>query len=207
METSVLLNGYHGAFKYNKTFIEILNQNIAKGKHNIYSSKEEANFSLSRNKFSVLKYIDDDFKINDVYEFIIYYKELDIIIHWNQTKTIHELNNDVGYMPIHVDSNIAYFRGLAVNEKSYGSYLDGMPSSGDWWYCIGATQTHSENGRTGMPGPKIPSKIEVNVTSLWIRVDSFDILKKLPSIVKKLTCKCKTCNSHNYISFVIIIIS
>ena len=207
MKASVSLNGYKGAFKYNKTFIEISYQNIAKGIHNLYKSTEEANFSLSRNKFSVLKYIDDDFKINGVYEFILYYEELDALIHWNQTKTIHEKNDDVGYHPIHVKSSYRGFTGLAVNKKYTSSYLDGMTNVENWWYCIGATTAYTENKITGMPGPIVSSAILVNATSLWIRLNDFKIFEKLPSLIRRLSCRCKTCKSHTYIAIIIMLIS
>ena len=202
MDDNIIIRGYHGAIKYDKTFIQILYQNIKKGQKNLFIDKTEANYSLIKNKFSVLKYINDDFKINNVYEFIIYYKELDLILHWNQTSNFHVATNNIGYKPIHVDSQNDIFGGIGPNFGS-GSYLDGQPNAYDWWYSIGCINLHKYNGVIGMPGPKNPLLTEVNITSLWIRINDFKILEKLPKLARALSCLYK----RRYIPVFIFLIS
>ena len=207
MEDCALINGYRGALIYNKTFVQIYYQNIAKGRNNFFKDNNEANFSLSRNAFSVLKFIDDEFKIDDVFEFILYYEELKTIIHWSQEVSFHMKVKQTGYRPLHVDDDILYFGGLAVNTIASSSYLDGMPNSDEWWYSIGSRGLSSYNKRSGFPGPIYTLRTEVNVSSLWIRIDNFKLMRKLPFLLRKFSCKCSIRSNNYFLLLMIFILS
>ena len=145
MKELTLAKGYKISFQYNKTFICVFYHNIINNKRNIFKSNEEANFSTSKTRFSVLKYIDERFLITGKYEFIMYYDELNATLHWEQTRSIHWENSDTsGYNPLDVDPIQITFKGLGITNRSC-SYLDGNPDSYEnWWYCVGARTLHTD---------------------------------------------------------------
>ena len=157
---------------------------------------------MKKNKFSLLKFINNDFLIDSSYEFILYYEELDLILHWSQKRSIHEITNDVIYTPLHVNESLKLFYGLAQTNSSF-SFIDGEPAAIDtWYYCIGMKKLYShETLGTGIPGPYFENLVVVNKVSLWIRLPNIDLIKKFPH--RKTICTHQvTYHNNRIISFI-----
>ena len=105
--------GYRGVIQYDHKFVRVFYHNIVNNRDKLFKSNEEANFTISspRVKFSVLKNVDEHFLISGKYEFLLYYEELNISLHWEQTRSIHLSSNDenIGYNPLHIGSDINDF--------------------------------------------------------------------------------------------------
>ena len=197
MNERFVANGYHLSTSYNKTFMKVFEQNYNGEKSNMFVDNSEANFSLKRNKFSVLKFIDDNFRIstNNHFEFILYYKELNLIHHFSQNWSIHSTPVNGEYSPLHTTNQVQLFVGLGPSNNDQ-SFIDGEVLSTDWWYCIGAKEVFkynadiSETVIAGIPGPIIKGKFTVvNGVSLWLRLENIELLDKFPRINKACTYK------------------
>ena len=187
MNERFVANGYHLSTNFNKTFVKIFEQNYNENKNNMFVDNDEANFSLKKNKFSVLKYISDVFFVDSDknYEYIIFYKELDIIHHWTQNWSIHEIPVHAEYVPLHTNSSMNKFEGLAPSNGTDASLIDGLVYSNEWWYSIGLKHLFSTTtAGTGIPGPFVV----VNSVSLWMRIIDITLLDKLPKLLKSFTC-------------------
>ena len=196
MNEKITLNGYQISENYGCNFIKIFEQRYNCNRANLFK-ENEANFSLTKNKFSLLKFINDDFRINDSFEFILYYDELDLIIHWSQKRSIHEITKDVDYTPLHVNESLRLFYGLARSNIT-ASFIDGEPDSITWYYCIGMRNLYShETIGTGIPGPYIQNLVVVNKVSLWIRLPNIDLVNKFPH--RKTFCTHKVVYHNNRI--------
>ena len=207
MNELTLVKGYKGTIQYSKKFVRVFYHNIVKNQQNLFKSDKEANFSRLPTRFSALKYIDESFRISNKYEFLIYYEELNTFIHWEQTRSIHLNSTNTGYNNLHVPDELIDFIGLGLTASSK-SYLDGNPQDASrWWYCIGAKDLHKNSKNiTAIPGPRYPTDYVVNITSLWIRFDDEKVLERLPSLLKKISCKIATRKSNASV-FIIIMIS
>ena len=64
MNEQFVANGYHLSTNYGETFVKIFEQNYKENENSLFVDDNEANFSLKKNKFSVLKYINNDFCID-----------------------------------------------------------------------------------------------------------------------------------------------
>ena len=211
MNENFLVNGYHASTNYNSTFIKIFEQNYNGKRENLFKDDNEANFSLKKNKFSVLKYIDQSFltRASNAYELIIYYKEIDMILHWSQKWNFHQIPVDESIEKLHVNESIKSLTGLAPSQNATSdSFIDGEAYKNDWWYCIGMKKTFTNKEKeSGIPGPIVDNKcIVVNSVSLWIKIDDITLLKKLPNIKKKCSFA-KPMHMMNKIITMMILIS
>ena len=143
-----------------------------------FKDKKEASYSLKKHKYSVLKKIDDSFKINGAFEFLLKYPNATGQNHWTQTisPAYAQPNVENGYIPINVSWKGNSFHGLSLCSLSC-SYIDGSPFSEDtWFYSIGMISSKPA---------KIPAYAWENGDKsfyqvyLWLRVIDHSLIRKL----------------------------
>lgn len=108
-----------------------------------YFTIETAKFSNEDDKFSILGKIDDSFKYNDKYEFLLEYPESGKFCIWRQSKNPLEQKKDgkneaEGFEPIHLIES--QFCGLQYTGGN--SLLNGHRTSDGWIYAIGTITNH-----------------------------------------------------------------
>ena len=118
------INGIRATSVYGKNFIEINHQSTKH--HTLFEDVYEANYSLHKDKFSLLSLIGEDFINSDTnaYEYLLVYIEPNVLIHWQQTKSIHSHENNVEPEILHADASLKSFNGLAcssVNNSFLGN--------------------------------------------------------------------------------------
>ena len=142
-----------------------------------FKTNKEASFSLKKHKYSVLKRIDDTFKINGVFEFILKYPNASGQNHWTQTisPAYAKPNEDNGYKPIDISWTSYGFHGLALSSDT-NTFIDGSPYESTWFYAIG-------DKNTGFPYLPSYSWGDDNKrfyqVYLWMRVKDPLLLRKL----------------------------
>ena len=199
------LNGYDIKSNKDEIWVRVFFHNITTG--DIFKTNEEANFTRkrSKNKFSVLKYINEKFKflnetdLSTYYEFQLNYSEVNSNFHWIQETHPTEKVNKTGYKPINFEGGD--FSGLGFS--SGNSFLDGQTLYSGWWYSIGC-KMHFED-KNAMPGPKQVYYIRVHDVSLWMRIKSFSLIQYLPLFLPRCT-QIKRRRSPNFELFLFILL-
>ena len=200
---------YNVKKEHNHEFLQVFYHNVRPGKSNFFIDKKEANFSLNKNKFSLLKYIDSDFIVdNSKYEFILEYPEYNASIYFSQETSIFENVTDTKYSIIYQSEETANFKGLSLSTSS-STFIDGQPYSIDWWYSIGSIDSYDNYY---IPGPylRVDGSFKSRLTkelSLWIRCDSLVLMKKFPIIYSIFSVKIYSKNTHYLTSYMFILIS
>ena len=149
-----------------------------------FNSFEEASFSNTTNKFSILSTIDSKYKIQGKYEFLLFYPSLSGYNRWRQSNfPLYESDFDgktcaAGYRGIHIDWTSNEWCGLvrSIKNSVYGcipSLLDGTVGSQNWYYTIGFINKCSNN-IGAIPGPTGT----VNEVILYIRNPQFYTCKR-----------------------------
>ncbi len=120
---------------------------------------------ITTNKYSILQKIDELQTTAGTYEFRLHYPDQAITNHWSQTfnpRSGGSTTNPVaGYTAITIAANGSGWGGLERSGTS--TYLDGVPSTGTWWYSLGSINSYAAGG---MPGP---NNIVVQRVQLYIR--------------------------------------
>jgi len=137
-----------------------------------------------------LQTLDESFKIDGKYEFLLQYPELSGFNRWKQTinpiletkagKTVVN-----GYQGIHIDWSGWYWGGLARSTFSF-SCVDGSIATGNWYYTIG---TYAGSAYTPkFPGPAYSNTddIRVNEVYLWVKTNR-DISEKTKERAHRIT--------------------
>ena len=112
-------------------------------------------------RFSVIGYIDDNFKINGLYNFLFHFPDdyPDDFFYFNQSthpltsttvQDFHYIFDNKKYFPNPNSRNM--LNGLAISSES-GAVLDGNVELDQWWYSIGTSSSFSIAGR--IPGLRI----------------------------------------------------
>ena len=168
--------------------MKLLYHNSSRGE---YFNKENVFFHISKNIFSLLSLLDDDFRVGEdsVFEFILEYPEFTDKVYgfyrWQQKITPLIFSDDIGYVSL----SEATFDGLSRSADASATLLDGTYSknkTSNWWYAIGSYINYEDNN--AIPGPVYNNEyLRVSCVSLWIRFDSnYDLLNKLYSL--QLNC-------------------
>ena len=153
-------------YKYRKTWLLLYYHDFSKvGKWD--KAIDAMNYS-DPNKYSIIYYLNDDFKIDDSYEFLLDYPEVEGQNIWRQKNNPlneHKAENKTkaeGYKGISISWSTQFWGGLF---KSAGEgLLEGSYLTGYSWYGIGRIIEY----KGAVPGP---DKV-VNKTQLWVRVRS-----------------------------------
>ena len=122
----------------------------------VFPSNVRAGFSQRTDRYSVLSRINDDFKINESFEFILYYPDIDEFCQWKQS--VNPLRaqpkSEIDFEPINCpfkDYKDVTFKGLRLSPYSY-CLLDGINEDGRWHYAVGVLDL--DPNYEGIPGPK-----------------------------------------------------
>ena len=139
----------------------------------LFSKESEVLFHESKNKFSILGAIDESFRSNGVYEFLLEYPEVEGFNHWTQTKNPATCppNTENGYKGINITWNTYGWHGLSRSDPTSGAFIDGSPFSEGWFYAIG------QNANWFNAIPAFVNYYDPNYTKtcevlLWIRISS-----------------------------------
>ena len=140
-------------------------------------------FSNLTSRYSVLGSLDDSYKNNGYFYFLLEYPELGDkkYIYWKQIMNpVHtELNDNIGYVPIKVPeftrNEKEDFKGLAKSADSSDTFFDGSPGDkySSFYYSIGSKKSYRTDGK--IPGPHyIVNNVEtiVSLVYLWVRAGS-----------------------------------
>ena len=161
----------------------------------------------SKNKFSILGLIREEFKIDDYYEFLLQYPSFPgEYNHWKQKVFPLDANqsngDNVHCDSIHTDWNDTdhEFNGLSLSSTPEKSIVDG--NSGDeWWFAIGARKAY-KNSINKFPGPAVDNFDPVTEVYLWIRIPT-NIFRMLRV---KFTCKQQHWNHIFHFIFILLAI-
>ena len=143
-----------------------------------FANEEEASFSLTPGKYSLLNKLTDSLKINNSYVFQLEYPDSPLIS-WSQTNNpIYEEENGgpvAGYTPIeNIPTSTSAehaFGGLARTKYQYkdtiATFIDGIPGSSRFYFAIGMYHVTFDNWDTkGLPG----NLQVVQSVKLWVKV-------------------------------------
>jgi len=151
-------------FKYGSYWELLFYHNSSTGQ--LFSTNEEALLCDSTYKYSILSKLDDSFKINGKFEFLLEYPSVPGCNRWLQS--INPLNNlegfsqkAEGYEAINISWSGMFWGGLFLS-KDPQTLLDGSYQE-YWWYSIGAKNSYLS---PKFPGP---DGTPVHVVFLWIR--------------------------------------
>ena len=169
-----------------------------------FRNKNEALFSTKKNKFSLFGRINDYFKIDGKYEFIIEYPQISRFYQWTQTKNPIDAAayEDIGFIPN--ETGYGSFKGLALSSAPLNTFLDATVTSGDWYIAIGAYQSWYTD--RCFPGPYDPSSGPCfNTVNVYMRIKEAHKLERLLSFnlcTKPIRCK----TNRVYLNYVFIIL-
>ena len=109
-----------------------------------FFTKEEAKLNNEEDKFSIIAKIDETFKYDSKYEFLLDYPETNEYCIWRQSlsplKDTKDGNSAEGFEPIRLIPNSYTFGGLQLSSVSR-SLIDGSTSTICWYYAIGSDGT------------------------------------------------------------------
>ena len=143
-----------------------------------FKNKEEALFSLNKNKYSILGKINDKFKKDGYFEFLLQYPHNKAYAIWKQRVNPIEAdhNTDIGFEMVE-NINFTGFDGLALSKNEY-SLLDGMTRSELWYFAVGVYKSWS-NDRC-FPGiNEDKGNLCIYEANLYIKVYDKEIITQL----------------------------
>ena len=142
-----------------------------------FSNEEEAKFSSTENKYSVLSSLNDQFLINGKFEFILEYPSLNSFLQWKQSvnplfAATNSTAESIGFSPIDVDS-YPIFQGLKY--RGFETLISGICSINcGWYYSIGSMNNYYS---PNFPGPYDGiNSFMVNEAYLWIKIGSSHLI-------------------------------
>ena len=149
-----------------------------------YFTKNNVLNHYSTHLFSVLSKIDDSFKVDGNFEFLLKYPELSDYAQWTQTENpiYAQPNTSNGYKPKHYDWNYEFtLSGLSLSSSTHCSLLDGSPFLDSWFFGIGAYgNCLVEGGDGAIPGPGWTFNGKyLHVVNLYIKVFDSKLIRKL----------------------------
>ena len=161
----------------NKKWLKIFYHDVTGGVY--FDNEEEALFSNTPQKFSILGLITSDFKINNYYEFVLEYPGIEGYNHWKQSifpRDVQESLETSSGFTCDVSEGCScswtgtYWKGLERSTSTSYTFLDGSFNTGHWWFTIGAKTGHG--GQIQYPGPasgSVGKGTLVFQVKLWIR--------------------------------------
>ena len=153
-------------------------------------------YSTEENRYSLLGNINNSFKYNGMYEFLLEYPEIEGYNRWRQRKNPFTArpNENIGYQKINCTWEGLGWGGIARSDSGY-SLLDGTPKvSSNYYFAIGL---NSSWGNYSIPGPFTSNQgIQPRELLIWIRT-SYTLC----------TVNSKMCESKGLLLGLVIIIS
>ena len=183
---------YHQILKFfsnsqgcQELFLLIFHQNTIN--NDLFKTEDEFLETNTANKYSILKHIDDDFKINGLFEFIMDYPEIKEYGRWTQTKNplnakpdedvdVQEKEStwdkEVNFIGLHQSSlkTACFIEGTdAVSQNT------GLPN---WYYAIG--QKIKWESTNYLAGPYYSNKkLNIHQVFLWLKIADLHLLKRI----------------------------
>ena len=151
--------------------LKIINQNY-------FRDEEEFMFTISKYKYSIFKYLDRRFLIDNKYFFLLEYPEIPCRYYFDQNTNPLDAASDSD-VEVHIRNQTCIadiqFSGLTRAPSQFPSILDGAITSGDinWFFSIGQKASWESNQIPAYTRYNNPKIIEVN---LWIQVNDLSIL-------------------------------
>jgi hypothetical protein len=136
----------------------------------LFTSESEVLSCNSKKKFSILGTIDESFRSNGVYEFLLEYPEVEGFNHWTQTKNpvTCQPNTENGYKGIHISWSSWYWHGLSRSSTS-STFIDGSPFHGTFYYAIGLYKNWCD-AIPAFVNNYDPNYVKTCEVLLWIRI-------------------------------------
>ena len=171
--------GFHFKYFLKKRWLKIFYHNTTGGQQFFFQSDDEVLWSHTPQKYSILGLISDKFKINEYYEFLLEYSEIEGFNNRKQKifprDVLESMKQESGYTCDPSEGCSCswigkYWKGLSRSFTSSSYYLDGSFDNDNWWYAIGA-KTGSFN-HLGFPGPVYEGYMDgifVHEATLWLR--------------------------------------
>ena len=139
--------------------------------------KEESEFLYvnQRTKFSIFKFINEDFKYDNFYEFLLEYPSLEGYNQWKQGLFPLDCNESEGDKTVDFQADSStlswsyLFKGLISSSAVSDTFLDGSVDNDKWWYSIGAKRAYTKQLFPG-PATKGESGISLSTVYLWIYI-------------------------------------
>jgi hypothetical protein len=190
----MILNGYNVMAYNGSKWIMIFHQKHPEGG---FFTDDECLKSLRKKRFSVIGSINESFKINSRYHFLLEYPALGDKIEWEQTKEITHSEPVDAFV---YNATFNGFNGLGLSYDRKYACFDGSPGDcgyTQFWYTVGAKYHYPEGGP--IPGPVYQNKaIVVNEVKLWIKFDDVFVFEYLPIIAPKCTVNYKRTLSFSF---------
>ena len=195
----------HRFKRYNESnFVLIFYQNYPFS--GLFHSDQECNKSLLKNKYSIIGLIDDKYRINEYFHFLLEYPELSAKLEFKQKLPITSTSSNV--QAISYNKTYNNFHGLAVSGDKNSTCFDGTPGAMTslWFYAIGM-KTKYEGYQ--IPGPQFVNNntfINVKKVLLWMKYDDINLLRNLPSISLFCTQKQARTRTPAFLVYYILLI-
>ena len=166
---SICFSNYEIINKYNAKWLKVFYHNSSS--KIFFLNSEEALNCNTFHKYSILNEINNNFLINNKFEFLLEYPELIGYNRWVQsTNPINQADSTIpGYNGIHIDWPGLSWGGLARSSSIY-TLLDGNIGLLNWYFAVGSYTYESAPNK--FPGPVINTNyLYVSYCYLYIRID------------------------------------
>lgn len=136
----------------------------------LFGNSAEALRCNTDDKYSNLYLLEKFKNIDSKFEFMLEYPDdLTGYNRWRQTTNPVNDTGVAGYEAVSIDWDYNNWQGLCTSSSSNLTFIDGSPTTGEWFYAIGSYSSFD----TGIPGPNSA----VSYVELWVRIDNVDINK------------------------------
>ena len=170
---------YEFAYLDGNCWLKIFHQKF--NKDNLFKNETEAEYIISEEKYSILRDITENYKIDNQYHFIIYYPEFSNYFRWKQSIfPLDEIEGNEteaeGFELVKNTTEGYKFGGLvktnATDSKgNVNSLLDGNPGFGTWYFAIGMYQNADSHWKSsGIPSYLSNATNAAQYVSLWLRL-------------------------------------
>ena len=153
--------------------------------NSFFKDNEEAKFGNKENKYSILGYLNDDFKIGGKFFFFLEYPNENCTFYFTQEKNPIESkpNDEINYQDIKTTCSMSItvpFSGLIKSEES-ATFLSIPPYSDvTWHYSIGQKQSwYSDMCLTAFLSAHTPCITDVN---FYVVIKDISLLKQIHSL-------------------------
>ena len=159
--------------------------------------------SHTKHKFSVLGRLNDQYKYEDSFHFLLTYPQTSGYINWTQNENpIHRTTNSTYHVISNTFHSVNQFEGLSLHDTDDRTFLEGqIGEKTTWFYAIGQYRKRTNDTEISLAGPdwRIDGN-PVTEVNLYLRV--FDT-----SLVYKLYHFCTLQTRSFYIHFNLLFLS
>ena len=165
------VSGYQVKTYNGSTFVRVFHQStVINHGSSMFFKDRDIIFYNKPYKFSVMGSINERFKNNGYYEFLINYPD-GSKVHWRQMTNPLEYTNETGMQPIDINNSV--FQGLR-RVNSTKTCIKGTDYLTYWYFAIGTKEIYKE----GIPGfcwNQNDNNVYKEVT-LWMKIDNESVI-------------------------------